>query len=301
MHIHTPIDAALAAIPVVEHVAPIGGSETVWWEYGPTDAAHTIVLVHGFRGTHHGLLSVVAQLPDIRFLAPDLPGFGRSGPMPTGHGLDDYAGWLREFLGYVDPTCEAVVLGHSFGSLVVARDVRALAPRRIVLVNPIAAPALEGPDRVGTWLAVLYYRLGALLPRRLGTALVTNRLITRIMSEIMAVTRRPALRAWIHREHDLHFSEFADRDTLAEAFRASVSDAVLAHAAEFLTGTTLVAGERDVIAPLAAQRSLHRAMPGSTLHVIGGVGHLIHYETPAAVARILRGVLDGPSDSSEAP
>ena len=302
MRIHNPTDHLLARMRVTE--IP-GHVQTVvrWWEYGPADAATTVVLVHGFRGTHHGLLPVVAQFADdrdVRFVAPDLPGFGASAPLPGGHSLDDYANWLRRFLELVDPEGRAVVLGHSFGSLVVARQVRRLAPRRIVLVNPIAAPALEGAAVLGTKLAVGYYRLGALLPAPLGNALLRSRAITRVMSEVMAVTGSRALRAWIHREHDRHFSEFADRRTLLEAFRASTSDAVIRHARALPEGTVLVAGERDTIAPLADQRRLAAAAPQATLHVIEGVGHLIHYETPVAAARVLRRALRAATAGSDA-
>ena len=290
MRIQNPSDELLAATPVREAEATIVGARTRWWEYGPVDAPTTIVLVHGFRGTHHGLLPVVAQFAGepVRFLAPDLPGFGESAPLPSGHSLDDYAGWLRALLDLVDPAAEAVVLGHSFGSLVVAREVAGLAPRRIVLVNPIAANALEGPAIVATKLAEAYYWLGSVLPATFGNALLRSRTITRVMSETMACTRSRALRAWIHREHDRHFSEFHDRRSLLEAFRASVSDSVQAHADELPAGTVLIAGERDAIAPLDAQRRLQAAAPDATLHVIEGVGHLIHYETPVAAAKLIR-------------
>jgi hypothetical protein len=39
----------------------------------------------------------------------------------------------------------------------------------VILVNPIGAPALEGPRGVLTRLAVLYYCLGARLPRLSAT------------------------------------------------------------------------------------------------------------------------------------
>ena len=78
------------------------------------------------------------------------------------------------------------------------------------------------------------------------------------------------------------------RESLLDAFRASVEDDIRTHSGEFPDGTLLVVGEKDAIAPLPASRRLHPAMPGSTLRVIGGVGHLIHYETPLALARVLR-------------
>ena len=46
--------------------------------------------------------------------------------------------------------------------------------------------------------------------------------------------------------------------------------------------TLLVAAERDTIAPLRAQRGLR--FPDARLVVVPTVGHLAHYEAPAAVA-----------------
>ena len=71
----SPYADELARIPVREHRTPVAGGETAWWEYGDPGSP-TIVLVHGFRGDHHGLEPVVAKLPGYRFIAPDLPGFG---------------------------------------------------------------------------------------------------------------------------------------------------------------------------------------------------------------------------------
>ena len=75
--IASPYDEQLARIPVSEHRTDVDGTETAWWEYGRADAP-VLVLVHGFRGDHHGLEPVVAQLPGFRIVSPDLPGFGES-------------------------------------------------------------------------------------------------------------------------------------------------------------------------------------------------------------------------------
>lgn len=283
--------SALAATPESPSLARtthVLGSECAWWEIGPSaaDATATVVLVHGFRGTHHGLLPVVERLPQVRFIAPDLPGFGRSEPLARGHSLDDYSAWLEAFLAEVDPRDDAIVLGHSFGSLVISRRPSAIASRRLVLVNPIASPALEGPQAILTRLAIFYYWLGSRLPAPAGQLLLSHPLITRVMSEVMAKTKSKPLRAWIHAEHERHFSEFSDRDTLLEAFRASVSDSVLAHASELPASTVLIAGALDDIAPLEAQLELARSAD-LPLHVIAGTGHLVHYETPVAAARLL--------------
>src|SRR4029453_19558650 len=81
----------------------------------------------------------------------------------------------------------SALLGPSFGSIVAANAVaRGLAPERLVLVNPIGAPALEGPRGVMTRLAVLYYRAAAAPPEQAGFALLRNGAIVRVMSGTMA-------------------------------------------------------------------------------------------------------------------
>ena len=116
-----PYAARLAAIPVQRHETEVLGSPTVWWEYGDSDATTTILAVHGFRGEHHGLEPVAAFLPGVRFVMPDLPGFGETPSIPgLTHDIDTYTRWLIAFAAAVAPG--AVVLGHSFGSIIAAWD-----------------------------------------------------------------------------------------------------------------------------------------------------------------------------------
>lgn len=292
-----PYAARLDQIPVVRHEVEVFGGTTAYWVYGPEDAATTLVVVHGFRGEHHGLEPVVAHLDGIRIVSPDLPGFGESPALPgRTHSLDAYAHWLAEFVAAVAPGAD--ILGHSFGSIVVAAAVaEGLETPRVVLVNPIGAPALEGPRGILTRLAVFYYWAGARLPRRLGEALLRNRVVVRVMSVSMAKTHDKALRAFIHEQHDTYFSRFADRDVLHEAFLASVSHDVSEFAPRIARPTLLVAAERDDITPIEVERRLRTLFPQAELVEIPAVGHLIHYETPRpaaeAITRFLAPAADG--------
>ncbi|GGI46963.1 pimeloyl-ACP methyl ester carboxylesterase [Agromyces flavus] len=300
--IASPYADDLARIPVREHRALVHGSDTAWWEYGDPGAP-TIVMVHGFRGDHHGLEPIVAKLQGYRLIVPDLPGFGASSTFAAGaHDIDGYAAWLAEFVGVCGASDAAAaggsdgfaLLGHSFGSIITAAAVAAgLAPRELVLVNPIGAPALEGPRAIMTRLAVGYYRAAAALPEKLGFALLRNRVIVRVMSVTMAKTEEPALRRFIHDQHDRYFSAFGDRDAVLEAFEASVSHDVREYAPSIAVPVLLVVAEQDDVTPLAAQRRLQPLFDDATLAVIPGVGHLIHYETPAEAAGHIRVFLEG--------
>lgn len=291
-----PYAPLLGAIPVERREVEVLGAATAYWVYGPADADLTIIAVHGFRGEHHGLEPVVAHLPGIRVISPDLPGFGETAPVPgRTHDLELYAQWLQAFAAAVAPG--AVILGHSFGSIVVSAAVAGgLETPRMILVNPIGAPALEGPRGLLTRLAVFYYWAGARLPRRVGDALLRNGLIVRVMSISMAKTRDPGIRRFIHDQHDTYFSRFADRDVLHDAFLASVSHDVRGFAPRIAQPTLLVAAQRDDITPIEAERRLATMFPDATLVEIPDVGHLIHYETPAPAAEAITRFL-APSDA----
>lgn len=259
---------------------------THFWEYGDP-AGSPLVLVHGYRGDHHGLEGIaerIASLAElhgraVRVIVPDLPGFGSSAAIPDReHNLDTYGEWLREFSTAVAPAGFSV-LGHSFGSLVVSAAIAGgLTPRALILINPISTPALEGPRRIMTQGAIGYYRLADALPERAGHALLASPLIVRLMSETMAKTRDPKLRRWIHAQHDQYFSIFSDKHTLLESFRASVGHTVGEFAHAFTMPTLLVVGDRDDLTPLSAQLELRYRVAGAQLKITPGVGHLVHYE-----------------------
>jgi pimeloyl-ACP methyl ester carboxylesterase len=272
--------------PIADGRVEAAGAATRYWVWGDPAAAQTLVAVHGFRGDHHGLLPVIARLGGYRVITPDLPGFGASAPFAAGrHDVGAYAGWLRAFCGGLVEPGRFVLLGHSFGSVISAAAVAAgLRPRSLVLINPIAAPALEGPRAVLSRLAVGYYRLGAALPEPLGRALLASPVIVRMLSEVMAATPDRRLRGWIHDQHRRYFSTFADRRVVVEAFEASVAHHVGEYADRLSVPTLLIAGDRDDIVPVPAVQRLVRKLPDGRLLVLAGVGHLVHYEQPEPAA-----------------
>ncbi|RKQ94302.1 pimeloyl-ACP methyl ester carboxylesterase [Mycolicibacterium mucogenicum 261Sha1.1M5] len=286
------------------HLIPTLGVDTRDWIFGDPAGA-PVILVHGFRGDHHGLQGIAeglaATAPGFAFHVPDLPGFGQTPALPgRTHDLAAFGEWLVAFSREIAPQ-GAIILGHSFGSLVVSSALAQGADStRTILINPISAPALEGPQAALTQLAIAYYRIANALPERAAKRLLGNTLIVRGMSEVMAKTRDRELRAWIHDQHDRYFSSFSDSRSLLEAFRASVSHTVAEHAAAYDMPTLIIAGERDDITPLARQLDLQRMIPNAELLILPGTGHLVHYEavrdTVERIAQFLQAV---PATASE--
>ena len=259
------------------------------WTYHP-EADTTVIMVHGFRGTHHGLDLIAKKLTGFKIIVPDLPGFGDAAPLGVEHNLDNYVAWLTDFISDLKLTKPPILLGHSFGSIVAA-SYAAKHPETLsslILVNPIGAPALEGPKAALTQLAIFYYFVGRKLPARLAKKWLMSKPVVMIMSLTMAKTKDKKLRRFIHNQHLMHFSSFDNPKMLSEAFRTSVSRNVRMYAPKIKLPTLLIAGDKDDITPLAKQQSLAGLFKNAELVVIKNVGHLTHYETPDQVAEAVK-------------
>jgi pimeloyl-ACP methyl ester carboxylesterase len=250
----------------------------------------TIIMIHGFRGTHHGLAKIAESLGDeYSLVVPDIPGFGE-GETLKHYDLASYVAWLHRLVKSHKGSSRPILLGHSFGSIIAA-SYAARYPKtiaKLILVNPIGAPALEGPRGILTKLAQGYYWLGSILPEKAARRWLATKSIVFIMSTTMAKTSDKTLRKWIHQQHYTYFSTFHSAASVSEAFTTSVSHSVRDIASNITPPTLLIAGDKDDITPLPVQEELHRLMPTSTLRVIKNVGHLTHYETPNEVAKIVQ-------------
>ena len=287
--VDSPYSTLLADTPAREHSVEVLGAATRYWEYGPTDASVTLLVVHGYRGEHHGLEPVIAHLRGLRIISPDLPGFGESAPLLNRpHDIAGYSEWLVAFADALGLRGSAVILGHSFGSIVVAAAIAGGMPApRLILINPIAAPALEGPNRLGSILTRGFYRVGRALPERAGRNLLALPAIVRGMSMFLAQTRDKALRRWIHDQHDTYFSRYANRNVVVEGFEASISSDVSMFAKDIAIPTLLIGADRDPITSVAAQEHLVTLFPDARITILQGVGHLVHYEKPREAAEAI--------------
>lgn len=253
-------------------------------------------MIHGFRGTHQGLARIAEELGNAYHLViPDIPGFAE-GEQLDDYSLENYVAWLHRFIKTRKLPTPPILLGHSFGSIICAAYA-AKYPRtidKLILVNPIGAPALEGPKAIMTRLAIFYYWVGKKLPAKLAHSWLAARPIVMVMSMTMAKTNNKQLRKYIHSQHLQYFSQFHDARSVSESFIASTSHCVRDVAADIPVRTLLIAGDRDDITPLRKQKELAELFPDARLAVITNVGHLTHYETPDQVARLMREFIASP-------
>lgn len=280
------------------------------WLYSARASAvrrRPVVLIHGFRGDHHGLALIAHDLRHRDVWVPDLPGFGATPPPEDGLDLQAYTDHIRAVCAAAEAATgqRPLLVGHSFGAVLVAHTFAQspdISPG-LGLLSPIVTPPLEGSGRVLTHLTQLYYAAGARLPERVGTALLAHPLIVRAMSEVMATAPDAMTRRFIHDQHARYFSDYANRSALAQAYQVSITHTV-AEAAAGLTAAArpllVVAGDSDLIAPIEAAHTLtswirDHGVP-VTAHTLAGVGHLLHYERPGAVAQAIEEFAAGLDD-----
>jgi len=259
--------------------------DTKYWIYNDNPKLPTMVMIHGLRGTHHGLDLIAKPMKDFRVIVPDLPGFGESSPMTNDHNIENYVVWLKGFLSDLKLSKPPFLMGHSFGSVIVsyyAKDYPKTISK-LILVNPIGVPALEGAKAILTQIAVVFYWLGRKLPDPAGSKLLASKTSVMVMSMTLAKTRDKKTRKFIHDQHLRYFSTYANRKVVDEAFQASIRKSVREVAPDINVPTLLIAGELDDMTPLKKEKELAKSFPNATLVVIDKVGHLTHYETPDTV------------------
>lgn len=290
----------------------LDGYKVRYWFYDvDTNPKPLLVMVHGFRGDHHGLQLVADALRDrYHVVVPDLPGFGRSESFPddagedSTHSVANYVRFLREFIqaltdGTVTPDSDhgIALLGHSFGS-VIAAHLAAESPRmveRLILVNPISQPALTTDNALASSIADTYYSLGSKLPFGLGDKLLRSNTATDIMSREMTTTQDPEIREYIVNQHRAYFGSYASNRVLREAYQAS-TEGTVAEVAPLLTmPVLLITGGKDPMGSPASQQRMAAWIRRRLTHDFPEVGHLIHYEKAPEVAEMVDQFLIGPA------
>ena len=132
-------------------VAVDGGTLRVgeWGPHEPFDGdrltAPTVIAVHGITGSHMSWALVAAALPQVRLVAPDLRGRGRSAGLPGPYGMVRHAADLEAVIEALDLP-QAVLVGHSMGGFValIAADRYPDRFSEVLLVDgglPLAIPA----------------------------------------------------------------------------------------------------------------------------------------------------------------
>jgi pimeloyl-ACP methyl ester carboxylesterase len=214
-------------------------------------------------------------------IAPDLPGFGRSGkPGSLAYTIDEYDRFIERFLD--DRGIERVrLLVHDWGGVGLAFAQRLPARvERIAIVN--AVPFLPGYRWHRTARLWRTPGLGELV---MGA---TNRFTLRLSSRESNATKGPMPDEFIDSVID-HFDQGTQRAIL-RLYRSSPPDVLAAAGARLsqLRVLALVAwGTRDPYIPARFGRAYAEAIPGAELLELPDAGHWPWLDRPDLVERLV--------------
>ena len=249
-----------------------------------------VVLLHGvaLRLEDFVARGLIERLGDHhRVIAFDRPGFGYSErPRDRLWTADEQASLLERALAQLGVE-RPIVLGHSWGTLVAlalaTRNVAAV--RKLVLVSGYYYPTLRidallaAPRALPIVGDVMRYTIDAIVARLL---------LGQTFKAMFAPNPVPP-----------NFSQVLDREILLRPsqIKANAEDAAYLlpavaalrkRYAMLTTPTVILAGRADkVVDPDAHSRRLHGELRNSELHIVPGVGHMVHYAAADAVVNAI--------------
>jgi pimeloyl-ACP methyl ester carboxylesterase len=232
------------------------------------------VLLHG-AGLDHTVWALQSRwlaFHGCNVLAVDLPGHGASAglPLPT---IEAMADWVVTLLNAL-PAANAVLIGHSMGSLIALQTAAAAPDRvaRLVLIGTAAAmpvhpellAAADGNepaaiDMVNLWGHGFRAGLGVSPAPGIWMVGVGRRILERAAPGVL-------------------FADLRACNAYTEGMAA---------AARVVAPTLVFCGEMDQMTPLKNGRALAAAIDRSTLGVAEGAGHMLLAECPDKLLAML--------------
>lgn len=287
-------EATLVRAGFESRVEDVRGARTRYFVGGK---GPPLIVVHGLGGAAVNFTELGPLLARRRrVLIPDLPGHGRSEPLPEAEGLTTYADHIAA-VAELEGMLPAPVLGYSMGGVIALR----LAVARPVDITALALVSAAGivsvRRRAQIWLAIT----GALRPAQI---------MTRFRSTF---ARRPRLRwlpfgLWgavdppaLSPESVLGFLEGPSQHTdVGTAGRALLRDDPRPDLEHVACPTLLVWGARDRLVPLEDGFEYARRLR-APIRTLPAAGHLLIGEQPRECAAILERFLDGIGEVDELP
>jgi pimeloyl-ACP methyl ester carboxylesterase len=263
---------------ISEHSAEIQGLPVFWRSAPASGAADAPALyLHGVPTSSEDWLAFLEQSGG---LAPDLPGFGRSGkPGNLTYTIDEYASFIERFLDTIE--VERVrMLVHDWGAVGLAfAQAHPERVERLVVTNAI--PFLPGYHWHRT---ARMWRTPVLGEIAMGA---TTRRVMRRSTRESNVTPGPLPEAWIDSVMS-HFDQGTQRAIL-RLYRSSPSEA-LARAGEHLSRLEMPSlvlwGMQDPYIPKRFASEYAQALPDSELVELADAGHWWWFDRPDAIERV---------------
>jgi pimeloyl-ACP methyl ester carboxylesterase len=216
-----------------------------------------VLVLHGWGARIEAVGPIIEALSrQCTVYAPDLPGFGETGPPPRQPwGVTDYASWTRALMTALELRRPSIV-GHSRGATIAIK----LAAEHPDLVDKLVLVDAAGIKPKRTWR----YR------RRVATAK-----LAKYASRALGGPGRRWRERVIERNASEDYKAAREmRPTLVRLVNEDITELLPLVKAS----TLLVWGDRDDATPLSAGQTMERLIPDAGLVVFEGAGHFSYLD-----------------------
>jgi pimeloyl-ACP methyl ester carboxylesterase len=235
----------------------------------------SVVLIHG-AGFDHSAWALHSRWfahHGFSVLVPDLPGHGRS-KGPALKTIAEMADWIAALLDTAGAT-KARLIGHSMGSLI-ALETAARHPAKVSALGLIGAAATMtvGPDLLKAAEANDHDAIDMVSIWGLG------------FDAEIGGSLAPGM--WMHGGAQRVLQHCAPGVLYSDLSACNSYQDALAAGAKVTAPTTLILGEKDMMTPAKAGRTLVSAIPHARTVVLRGAGHMMMAERPDELLAALR-------------
>ncbi|MDD5639430.1 MAG: alpha/beta hydrolase [Candidatus Pacebacteria bacterium] len=260
----------------------INEKKVFYWEKN-TLKKKAIIFLHGFPGSHSGLVDMANAFTDYRLIIPDLPACGESEPFEEKHNLENYSQWLNNFLNQLGIQ-KIILVGHSFGARIglYFSSYYPTKTERLVFITPVVK--VEG---MIVRIASLNYKIAEYLPKSLQKKWLANPVYRTAGHIIVFKTSSRKRRKYLIAKDVKEFNRLDPRATI-ELFEEFYSSDLVDLGSRIKTDSLIIAGERDEIAPLNSVKNLADKLSNIEMIVMKGEGHIVVAESPLSTATIIR-------------
>ena len=231
-------------------------------------AGAAVVLIHGYSDSWFSWSPIMQRLPsDMRVIALDLRGHGRSSDVPPDFGIDALASDVVALMNQLG-VLRATVVGHSLGTLV-AQALAAEHPdrvERLALLGAIPTGSLPLMDELREMVAALPDPVPASFIRDFQMSTLKRPVPDAFMDRVMIESSHLSAAVWRGVAEGWSGASYLDR------------------LATLGLPTLLLWGDSDAMFSLADQQTITAALPAARLLTYEGTGHAIHWEQPDRVA-----------------
>jgi len=237
--------------------------------YQVSGEGKVIVLIHGWGDDLNNFSKMQLNLSrSYKVISLDLPGFGKSSAPVLGWSLDDFAGFIKDFITKLDIEVYAYI-GHSNGGAILINGLanKTINAKKLVL---IASSGIRSTDQLRKKAILVGAKIGK-LPLKLFPTSYQMKLRDKLYHALK--------------------SDANVTPELIQTFKKIVGQDASKDASKLELPTLIIYGREDKVTPPQYGQIYNKLIKHSKLEIIDGAGHFVHLQKAGEVEKIIEDYL----------